>query len=69
MNCIVECPQNLLVVAAAYFYYIEGINQEEVAKRLNTSRVMVARMWRGIGKCKSSQKRIYNHRVSKRKQK
>ena len=33
-----------LVIAVAHFYYIEGFTQEEVAYRLNTSRVMVTRM-------------------------
>jgi len=32
------------IIAAAHFYYIEGCNQEEIAKRLNTSRVTVTRM-------------------------
>jgi DNA-binding transcriptional regulator LsrR (DeoR family) len=33
-----------LLVAVAHFYYIEGFTQEEVARRLNLSRIAVTRM-------------------------
>ena len=33
-----------MIIAAAHFYYIEGFTQEETARHLNVSRVMVTRL-------------------------